>query len=354
MRRSGFTLVELLVVITIIGVLSMIGITVFSTAQKNAQDAKRKGDVDSVVKVLEQKYPLDGDYTGVTDTDFTAKKVPLPPEGGAYISKGCEMGTGKNKKITAFQVCAKLGGYTEACPTTGTNESKCYCRTSALGDIDNCVPDGGVITTNIPGLEGAGGGTAEGGGGVAPPSPPPPPSKALSCENYGDMDNNRLITKNDVDILTKHDAGTQSPPLTADQLYIGNIDVDDPGKGSTVDISDSAHLNRYLAGGITSLEICKLAKSIPCSRGTGDVTGDGKVTWMDAQEAARIGNRYPSSLYTGQPYTQAQRNNADSTGNGAINSSDSLCILRYVNGMATSSVCSYLTDCTKPAGPPPP
>ncbi len=60
--KSGFTLVELLVVITIIAILSVIGVTVFTGIQKNARDTKRKGDVNAISKALEAKYSNIGAY----------------------------------------------------------------------------------------------------------------------------------------------------------------------------------------------------------------------------------------------------------------------------------------------------
>lgn len=66
--NSGFTLVELLVVISIIAILSVIGVTVFSGVQNNARDAKIKADFDAMYKNIEivrmlQQKPL-GQITG--------------------------------------------------------------------------------------------------------------------------------------------------------------------------------------------------------------------------------------------------------------------------------------------------
>ncbi|MBU1000240.1 prepilin-type N-terminal cleavage/methylation domain-containing protein, partial [Patescibacteria group bacterium] len=47
---KGFTLVELLVVISIIAILSVIGIVVFTGVQKGARDAKRKADINAIAK----------------------------------------------------------------------------------------------------------------------------------------------------------------------------------------------------------------------------------------------------------------------------------------------------------------
>lgn len=51
---EGFTLVELLVVISIIAILAVIGITVFSNVQKGARDARRGGDLHAISLALEQ------------------------------------------------------------------------------------------------------------------------------------------------------------------------------------------------------------------------------------------------------------------------------------------------------------
>lgn len=65
-RRSyqhGFTLIELMVVVAIIGILMAAGIVAFSGAQRNARDAKRRADVDAIGKAFEQYYSNNQRYT---------------------------------------------------------------------------------------------------------------------------------------------------------------------------------------------------------------------------------------------------------------------------------------------------
>lgn len=84
-NQIGFTLVELLVVIAIIAILSVVGLTLFSGAQANARDARRKTDVDAIANALESnrptgtafyKAPTDGSWfsSGAIPTDTTAAK----------------------------------------------------------------------------------------------------------------------------------------------------------------------------------------------------------------------------------------------------------------------------------------
>lgn len=58
----GFTLVELLVVITILAILSVIGIAAYSGVQKNARDAKRKTDLNKINTYLEAYHGSAGKY----------------------------------------------------------------------------------------------------------------------------------------------------------------------------------------------------------------------------------------------------------------------------------------------------
>lgn len=85
---KGFTLVELLVVISIIAILSTIGLTVFANVNKSARDAKRKEDIQAIAKALEVNYnDSSGKYTALAANQFSGNTWPTDPQNGQLT--GC-------------------------------------------------------------------------------------------------------------------------------------------------------------------------------------------------------------------------------------------------------------------------
>lgn len=107
---KGFTLVELLIVISIIAILSVVGVTIFGGVQKNARDAKRKADVESIIKAYEVRYNSSGSYgnTIVEGTTFASGSLPTPPEGGAYTVM-------LDNTTKGIRVCANLDDRSRYC-----------------------------------------------------------------------------------------------------------------------------------------------------------------------------------------------------------------------------------------------
>lgn len=70
--KKGFTLVELMVVITVIAILMTIAIVSFTRIQKQARDTKRKADIRTLETALQayytefQAYPLSSSPVAVT------------------------------------------------------------------------------------------------------------------------------------------------------------------------------------------------------------------------------------------------------------------------------------------------
>lgn len=61
-KQSGFTIIELLIVIIVIGILATLVITTFSGIQRNARNRTREADVNALHSQLEYYYGQNGVY----------------------------------------------------------------------------------------------------------------------------------------------------------------------------------------------------------------------------------------------------------------------------------------------------
>lgn len=89
-NASGFTLVELLVAVSILVVLTVISLTTFSSVQKNGRDSKRKADLATIQGALEQYhadigfYPLSPLGTQLNSPKKYLDSLPSDPKEGVY------------------------------------------------------------------------------------------------------------------------------------------------------------------------------------------------------------------------------------------------------------------------------
>ena len=75
-KQGGFTLLELLIVIVIIGILALLIIPNITSAPKKARDTKRKTDVTTVRKGLEE-YFVNNNVYPATLNDLTVGSAPI-------------------------------------------------------------------------------------------------------------------------------------------------------------------------------------------------------------------------------------------------------------------------------------
>ena len=130
-KQSGFTIVELLIVIVVIGILAAIVITTFTGVQKKGRDADRKSDINAIYSQVEvyfaqnSKYPTvanlnddtwrNANVKGLTDDAITAPggtdalvATGAATSNYAYVATPNNCDNGANGDCTGFTLTATL------------------------------------------------------------------------------------------------------------------------------------------------------------------------------------------------------------------------------------------------------
>ncbi len=146
--RSGFTLVELLVVIAILGILAVISLTSFQTSQMKARDARRKSDLSQIAKAMELFYNDNERYPGSLAGNILGCEY--DPENGTGSS--CEWGDEEKQFTDGKTVYLKSipkdpsGGLNYYYRSTNNNQSfQLYAHLENSQDSNACI--GGNCTT---------------------------------------------------------------------------------------------------------------------------------------------------------------------------------------------------------------
>lgn len=121
-KKSGFSLIELLVVISVIGILVAMGTVAYSGAQKRSRDAKRRGDIQAIQDAFEQYYAENSSYDAdcTVVEDYLSGGMPLDPKEGVYTDTSCSS--------DGYCICASLE------IADGGNASDGSCTWDASGD----------------------------------------------------------------------------------------------------------------------------------------------------------------------------------------------------------------------------
>jgi general secretion pathway protein G len=87
-KKNGFTLIELIVVVTIIAVLTVVGVISYGGTNKKARDSRRMADLEKIAMALEvyrqdvgSSYPPTADYSTFLVTEYI-QALPKDPKTG--------------------------------------------------------------------------------------------------------------------------------------------------------------------------------------------------------------------------------------------------------------------------------
>jgi len=152
-KRTGFTIVELLIVVVVIAILAAITIVSYNGITRNAQNSERVSDISAIQKALELhyvdngNYPKQGPVVGM-DTELPVTILKLPRS--AIIAPGAPEGTQNSISENSYGHSMNVNSY----GYRAINASNGACWSSA----DTCTSyklyyrlDGEMITKTLAG-----------------------------------------------------------------------------------------------------------------------------------------------------------------------------------------------------------
>lgn len=145
-NQQGFTIVELLIVIVVIGILAALVITTFTGIQQQARDTERKADIKALQGQIEAYYANKGNYptrTNVNDATWRSTNM-----------KGLDAEALKDPKGSAQTLAATVSAtqyrydvLTSASATCETDETTC-ARYTLEADLEK-TGDPNYSKTNL-------------------------------------------------------------------------------------------------------------------------------------------------------------------------------------------------------------
>jgi general secretion pathway protein G len=157
-KKAGFTMIELLIVMVIMGILAAVGLRTFSSSQMKARDSQRKSDLRSISTALDLFYNDHGYYP---EDDGLGGFVACGDSSDLEACKPGQLWT-VDGSTYMVQIPADPSGGVYFYQADGANSRyfRLYARLENIYDRDVPKDDDGEPTYYvIPGLSGCGFGT---------------------------------------------------------------------------------------------------------------------------------------------------------------------------------------------------
>jgi len=119
-RNRGFTLIELMIVVTVLGILVGVAVPVYSDSVRKARRGQAKSDMVEAAQLMERRYTLNGKYDGKTLKQILGSDQ-SPRTGTAHYTLTMQ------SDAKSFTI--------RATPSTATGQNKDKCGEMTLNQI---------------------------------------------------------------------------------------------------------------------------------------------------------------------------------------------------------------------------
>jgi prepilin-type N-terminal cleavage/methylation domain-containing protein len=138
-RQSGFTIVELLIVIVVIGILATLVIVTFTGIQQKARDSKRQTDINAVDSHIESYYAQSGNYpTFAQLTDATWRSTNMKGLDPSALTDPKGAAIGNSTAVSGTYKYGFVSQHTDntACSATGTTDDTSCTKFVISGTLE--------------------------------------------------------------------------------------------------------------------------------------------------------------------------------------------------------------------------
>jgi general secretion pathway protein G len=154
MKRAGFTMIELIFVIVILGILAAVAIPKLAATRTDAQVAKLTSNLATIVSDLGSKYTAAGAFTGtwgsLTNVPLTdASGIPIVATTNWASGSPVYIGVGPTAAQTCYSIQADSNGSVVVAETGGSDPA-CTAAYSAT-EKNNLSISGTNKTSNFAG-----------------------------------------------------------------------------------------------------------------------------------------------------------------------------------------------------------
>ncbi len=147
--KKGFTLIELIVVISIIGFLTTLAFASFSQARQQSRDQKRISDLSGIQLALEQYFNKFGFYPSTIDELYSGQykflgQIPTPPSTYSIYNYVTLSNQSNPAVCTSYQLWTRLEGANSTASSSKKGFDSLPDHLPTQNGVDLCAGNSGA------------------------------------------------------------------------------------------------------------------------------------------------------------------------------------------------------------------